>query len=371
MIIFLSIGYIIILHKIRERFTIFTDETAKILIETERISCKPIERALGGDLKNMPVAQNFRIIGVRDDENQCYIKKLDTIVGDKECKPNTNLYDTKFSNVVDSIEEGTYIDPYLTEKTEVPVCYINFKEDATANDIIDYASYLNSKDPDLQKVTSELNKEISINTNLTDANTTLTNSLTDTSAELARMRAEAPNLTNKITVLTGTNDKLVGTIGEQNQTIYNLTGRLNEVKDITTFNPQNNIIKAIGSDGKPTNKCIDVEGISKDNFAKVHLWDNWGGPNQKWRLDDKMRLISQNSGKCLDLLYGNTNAGTGIIQYDCHDGPNMKWIYDNKKRLRSQKDPNMCLDIPNGNYNNGNKLMIWPCHDGNNQKWSL
>jgi hypothetical protein len=372
MSIFLILAYIIVFYKIKEKYSnIFTDQAANIILESEKVTCKPIENALNGNLQNMPVAQNFRIIGVKDDENKCYIKKSDTIVGNNSCTYNTNLYDDKFSNVVESITEGTKEDSYLSDKVDIPVCYIDFKKNAPIDNIIDYASYLNSKDPDLQKVTGQLNKEISLNTNLNNTNSTLVTSLADTSAELARIQAEAPLLSSKIDTLNQTNSKLTGTIGEQNQTIDNLKNNLNQVKNNITFNPQNNSIKALDANGNITNKCIDVEGISQNNFARVHLWDCWGGANQKWRLDDKMRLISQNSGKCLDLNYGNTNAGTPLIQYDCHDDLNMKWIYDNKKRLRSVKDTTKCIDIPSANYANGNKLQIWNCHDGVNQKWTM
>jgi hypothetical protein len=88
-------------------------------------------------------------------------------------------------------------------------------------------------------------------------------------------------------------------------------------------------------------------------------------------MDDKMRMVSDNSGKCLDLNYGNTNSGTPLIQYACHDGPNMKWIYDNKKRLRSLKDTSKCITVDDNKYANGSKLVIRDCTDDNNQKWSL
>lgn len=32
-----------------------------------------------------------------------------------------------------------------------------------------------------------------------------------------------------------------------------------------------------------SNKVLDVNGVSQDNGAAIHLWTSYGGTNQQWR----------------------------------------------------------------------------------------
>jgi hypothetical protein len=38
-----------------------------------------------------------------------------------------------------------------------------------------------------------------------------------------------------------------------------------------------------------------------------------------------LRIINQNSGKCLDVASGGTADGTDITQYTCGTGTNQQW----------------------------------------------
>lgn len=115
------------------------------------------------------------------------------------------------------------------------------------------------------------------------------------------------------------------------------------------------------------NYCMDVYQFNKSNIAPIVNWDCWGGPNQKWKIDDNERIISDFDGKCLDVLSGRTDDGAPIIQYDCHNGNNQKWFIDDKNRLHSRNAPNMCLD--GGNDNNGARLHLANCSDSITQKF--
>jgi hypothetical protein len=364
--ILLIIGFASVIIKIRERFdNLFTEETANMIVKIENQVCKPISKALGDNLNNMPIARNYRIVGVENDPNTCYMKMSDTIINNNQCDEfSRNLYNASFSNVVNEIRQGTITDKYVSNKVETPVCYINFKEDAPSDNVIKYASFLNSKDPDIQAAVTALNLTTQSNSRLQGAYNNLVNDLGSAQTTITNLQSFSNMNATAMTNLTSSNNSLLTDNKNKGITITNLNREIEGTKGKLTFNPQNNMIKAWNQD-----KCIDVSGISKDNFANVQLWDCWNGPNQRWTLDDQMRLISENSGKCLDLYYGGTQSGNKIIQYDCHDGANEKWIYDNKNRLRSQKDPSKCLDLHT--YNTGQQLWIWDCHDGENQKWRL
>ncbi len=103
------------------------------------------------------------------------------------------------------------------------------------------------------------------------------------------------------------------------------------------------------------------------------MWSNWDGPNQKWTLDSKQRLVSVNSGQCLD-VYGSGNSnGTSVIQFPCHDGNNQKWILDNLQRLHPAHAPDKCLNDLSGpqDIGNGAELKLWDCYDLGYQKWNI
>ncbi|GGM07067.1 RICIN domain-containing protein [Dactylosporangium sucinum] len=77
------------------------------------------------------------------------------------------------------------------------------------------------------------------------------------------------------------------------------------------------------------NRCLDVNGGSKDNGAQIVQWDCHGGPNQQWRLQrdgDGYRLVSVNSGKCIGVDGGRTDPGAEARQWDCDGSPNQRWV---------------------------------------------
>ncbi len=76
------------------------------------------------------------------------------------------------------------------------------------------------------------------------------------------------------------------------------------------------------------NRCLDVNGGSKDNGAQVLQWDCHGGPNQQWRLQrdgDGFRFVSVNSGRCIGVDSGSPNPGAAARQWDCDNSANQRW----------------------------------------------
>ena len=76
------------------------------------------------------------------------------------------------------------------------------------------------------------------------------------------------------------------------------------------------------------NRCLDVNGGSKDNGAQVLQWDCHGGPNQQWRLQrdgDGFRLVSLNSGRCIGVDSGSPAPGAAARQWDCDNSANQRW----------------------------------------------
>ena len=76
------------------------------------------------------------------------------------------------------------------------------------------------------------------------------------------------------------------------------------------------------------NRCLDVNGGSKDNGAQVLQWDCHGGPNQQWRLQrdgNGYRFVSLNSGRCIGVDSGSPAPGAAVRQWDCDNSANQRW----------------------------------------------
>jgi hypothetical protein len=59
-----------------------------------------------------------------------------------------------------------------------------------------------------------------------------------------------------------------------------------------------------------TAKCLDVEGSSRDDAAKIHQWEFGGGDNQKWTImtqeNGMLKVRAKHSGKFLGVINGKT-----------------------------------------------------------------
>ncbi|WP_328875779.1 RICIN domain-containing protein [Streptomyces sp. NBC_00287] len=116
--------------------------------------------------------------------------------------------------------------------------------------------------------------------------------------------------------------------------------------------------------------CLDVSGASKENAARVQLWDCNGSLGQTWRITPEGTLVNPNSGKCLDVANGATANGTKVQIYTCNGTDAQQWRYDTPgpaafTNPRSGK----CLDVPYANFSNGVQLQIHECNGTNAQLW--
>jgi hypothetical protein len=78
------------------------------------------------------------------------------------------------------------------------------------------------------------------------------------------------------------------------------------------------------------NRCLDVNGASKDNGAQLVLWDCHGGANQLWKMvrdGDGFRFVSLNSGRCIGIDAGNPAPGAVARQWDCDGSTNQRWQF--------------------------------------------
>ncbi len=83
---------------------------------------------------------------------------------------------------------------------------------------------------------------------------------------------------------------------------------------------------------------------------------NGKASGQKWRFDDKKRLVASN-GKCVD----------GGKLKKCAGAPSQKWKLDGKKRLAN--NAKQCLQTQVTPPKSGTKVSAAACGKGGNQVW--
>jgi glucose/arabinose dehydrogenase len=76
-------------------------------------------------------------------------------------------------------------------------------------------------------------------------------------------------------------------------------------------------------------KVIDVEAISMDDRAPIHLWEYIGGGNQQWKpvqnAEGYTQFIARHSNKAIDLLDFNQNEGAVVAQFPVNANTVQQW----------------------------------------------
>ncbi|WP_033443064.1 PQQ-dependent sugar dehydrogenase [Saccharothrix sp. NRRL B-16314] len=112
-------------------------------------------------------------------------------------------------------------------------------------------------------------------------------------------------------------------------------------------------------------KCVDVNGGSSADGAKVQLWTCNGGANQRWTMSGTtLRALD----KCMEAA--GTADGSLVRLWTCNGGGGQNWAAGaNGSLVNSQSGK--CLDANGGSSADGTQLIIWSCHGGTNQRWTL
>jgi len=83
-------------------------------------------------------------------------------------------------------------------------------------------------------------------------------------------------------------------------------------------------------------------------------------------------IIASNSGKCLNVYAGSTNAGAAIIQYTCVGTGNQQWTlqpYGGAFRI-VVKHTGMCLSVTGDSSQSNVATIQYPCGSYTNQLWT-
>ncbi|GAA1287138.1 lectin [Saccharothrix xinjiangensis] len=112
-------------------------------------------------------------------------------------------------------------------------------------------------------------------------------------------------------------------------------------------------------------KCVDVNGASSTDGAKVQLWTCNSGANQRWTMSGStLRSLD----KCLEAA--GTADGALVRLWTCNGGGGQSWTAGANGSLVNPRS-GKCLDANGGSSTDGTQLIIWSCHGGANQRWTL
>ncbi|MGW4115901.1 ThuA domain-containing protein [Actinosynnema sp. NPDC004786] len=112
-------------------------------------------------------------------------------------------------------------------------------------------------------------------------------------------------------------------------------------------------------------KCVDVNGASTADGAKVQLWTCNSGNNQKWT---QTGSTLQALGKCMTVANGSQTDGAAVQLWSCSGASSQNWSVQSDGTIRNGTK---CLDANGGSSADGTQLIIWSCNGGANQRWSL
>jgi alpha-galactosidase len=112
-------------------------------------------------------------------------------------------------------------------------------------------------------------------------------------------------------------------------------------------------------------RCLDVPESATANGTQPIIWDCGGAANQRWSVDGQtLRAL----GKCLDAPPGAT-AGAKAQLWDCNGGANQRWTLGSDGTVRNAQS-GLCLDVDRNLTANGTKVLLWTCSGAANQRWT-
>lgn len=117
----------------------------------------------------------------------------------------------------------------------------------------------------------------------------------------------------------------------------------------------------------PNNKCLDAAGDLRKAGANVEFHDcNADANSQKWRFDDKGRLVNQ-GGKCLGVAGDPNKPGANALLQDCGGGEAQQWKEAIKQHLVN--GVGKCLNAVGNAKTVAGNVVTTTCRDVPNQVW--
>jgi hypothetical protein len=136
-------------------------------------------------------------------------------------------------------------------------------------------------------------------------------------------------------------------------------------------------------DNRNSHLSMDVANASLLNGAAVNQFTTQNGANQRWHFvpvdpvedPNHIAIISESSGKALDVPNGSHDSGVFIQQYSAHMGPNQRWRFlpagDNASVQIVGENSGLALDVPGFSTAPGIGIQQYQPNNGTNQQWVI
>jgi hypothetical protein len=135
---------------------------------------------------------------------------------------------------------------------------------------------------------------------------------------------------------------------------------------------------ARGLFARHSDRVIDVEGISRDNGARIIQFDWWGGGNQRWRMEPVgggyVRIVAQHSGKVLDVSGISMANGAPLVQWEWWGGDNQRFrpeVYGIGELKLTAKHSGKVIEVAGRDPDNRAVIQQWDWWGGANQRWKF
>ena len=163
--------------------------------------------------------------------------------------------------------------------------------------------------------------------------------------------------------------------GEEPGAETDLDDQLNQSLDDSSLADTEQTVVRIVS--RQSGKCIDVAGGGSANGTNIQLWECSDSKAQKFRVEPRdggLRLVDVASGKCIDVAGGSTQNGANVQLWECNGTAaqtfNSTEVGDGFVSL-TNSGSRKALDVASWGTSNGSNIQQWEFAGGDNQKWKL
>ncbi len=125
-------------------------------------------------------------------------------------------------------------------------------------------------------------------------------------------------------------------------------------------------------------KALDVSDISTADGALIHQWTYVGGANQQWQVaqqaDGSYTLTAQHSGKLLDVPGSSTDDSVQLIQWPANGGANQHFRIESVGGGYYQivnVNSGKCVDVQQSGTADGVPIQQYSCNGSTAQAWSF
>jgi ricin-type beta-trefoil lectin protein len=124
-------------------------------------------------------------------------------------------------------------------------------------------------------------------------------------------------------------------------------------------------------------RCLDVNGITARDGAKITQYTCNGGANQRFTLraveGGRYELVAAISDKCVEVDGGAVTLGAGVVQNACSGAAQQRFDLvrnGNTFALRASHSQ-LCLEIEDQARKDGAAVLQATCNGGAHQQWSI